>query len=165
MKGNKMKSRVALTLTLLTALVLLGTVRSASSHCEIPCGIYNDSMRYDMMNEDIATIEKSMNSIVELSSASDEKNYNQIVRWVNNKDEHADKLMEIVTQYFLTQRIKPTAPDAGEAYNDYVKHLTYFHEMLVYAMKCKQTLDKANVEKLKELVTASKELYFKEHQH
>ncbi|MBN1213775.1 MAG: superoxide dismutase [candidate division Zixibacteria bacterium] len=159
-----MKLRFVLILALMTAFMLLWPVSDARSHCEIPCGIYDDSMRYDMLNEHIATIEKSMNMITELSAAGD-KNYNQLVRWVVNKDDHADKFMEIVTQYFLTQRIKPTAVDAGNEYDDYVKHLTYFHEMLVYAMKCKQTVDKANINKLRELVGLSRDLYFKEHEH
>ena len=32
--------------------------------------------------------------------------YNQLVRWIMNKEEHANKIQEIVTQYFMTQRIK-----------------------------------------------------------
>ena len=159
-----MKFRTVFTLVLITVFMLMWPVSDARSHCEIPCGIYDDSMRYDMLSEHITTIEKSMNMITELSAAGD-KNYNQLVRWVVNKENHADKFMEIVTQYFLTQRVKPTALDSGEAYDDYVKHLTYFHEMLVYAMKCKQTVDKANVVKLRELVKDSGELYFKEHKH
>ena len=38
------------------------------SHCEIPCGIYDDAMRIRMMAEDIATIEKSMREIHELAA-------------------------------------------------------------------------------------------------
>ena len=159
-----MRLKNVLVLVLITVLGLLWPVSDARSHCEIPCGIYDDSMRYDMLSEHITTLEKSMNMITELSEAGD-KNYNQLVRWIVNKENHADQFMEIVTQYFLTQRIKPTATDAGEAYNDYVKHLTYFHEMLVYAMKCKQTVDKANIDKLRELVKTSRELYFKKHEH
>lgn len=140
---------------------LLATADPVKAHCEIPCGIYDDSMRYDMLVEHIATIEKSMNQIIELSTAAD-KNYNQLIRWVVNKEEHARQFMDIVTQYFLTQRIKPVAPDAGQAYKDYISHLAYFHEMLVYAMKCKQTVEKVNVDKLKELVALSRKLYFKE---
>ena len=91
--------------------LVLGAISSLSAHCEIPCGIYEDSTRFYLISEDIATIEKSMDQIVTLSAAGD-KNYNQIVRWVVNKEEHADKLMEIVTQYFMTQRIAPAATPA-----------------------------------------------------
>ena len=36
------------------------------AHCEIPCGIYGDDMRFEMMGEHIRTIEKSMNMIVSI---------------------------------------------------------------------------------------------------
>ena len=121
-------------------------------------------MRYVMLNEHITTMEKSMDQIIALSVEGD-KNYNQLVRWVVNKENHADKFMEIVTQYFLTQRIKPVTADAGETYDDYVNHLKLFHEMLVSAMKCKQTVDKTHIEKLKGLVGKSYALYFKGHKH
>jgi len=29
-------------------------------------------------------------------------NYNQIVRWVNNKEDHANKLQDIVSQHFCS---------------------------------------------------------------
>ena len=155
-----MKFRTIFRLAVIIAVVLTWSASDTRAHCEIPCGIYDDSMRFDMLSEHITTIEKSMNKITELSAAGD-KNYNQLVRWVVNKENHADQFMEIVTQYFLTQRIKPTAADTGEDYDSYVKQLTYFHEMLVYAMKCKQTVDKGHIEKLRQLVSNSRDLYFK----
>ena len=134
-------------------------VSIAGAHCEIPCGIYDDSTRYVLLLEDLTTIEKSMNSINELSGAEN-TNYNQLVRWIDNKEAHADKFMEIVTQYFLTQRIKPKMADEGAAYDKYVKMLKQFHQMLVYAMKCKQTTDLENVTKLRQLVEESRSTYF-----
>ena len=129
------------------------------SHCEIPCGIYDDEMRYNMLNEDIKTIEKSMTYIKDLSSHKN-KDYNQIVRWINNKEEHAIKFMEVVSQYFLTQRIKPVDAADKKNHEKYMEHLRLFHEMLIYAMKCKQTVDFANTAKLSELVAESRKLYF-----
>lgn len=131
---------------------------TAVAHCQIPCGIYDDSLRFVMLGEDITTIEKSMKSITELSAAAD-KDYNQIVRWVTNKDEHADKFMEIVTDYFMAQRIKP-APPTDSTYTLYVKKVTVLHQMLVTAMKCKQTTDLENVTRLRQLVAEFKDLYF-----
>ena len=37
------------------------------SHCQIPCGIYDDDMRFKMMEEHITTIEKSMKLISQIS--------------------------------------------------------------------------------------------------
>jgi len=118
------------------------------SHCEIPCGIYDDPMRLNMLAEHITTIEKSMKEIHALSAQGD-KNYNQLVRWIVNKDNHADYFSEIVTQYFMTQRIKPSEESDQKAYKEYINKLTLLHKMLVLAMKCKQTTDLKNVEQLK----------------
>jgi nickel superoxide dismutase len=158
-----MKARV---FPILATAILAMTVFSSPSrsHCEIPCGIYDDAMRYDMLSEHIKTIEKSMDMITTLS-AEGEKNYNQLIRWVVNKEEHATKFMDIVWQYFLNQRIKPIDTDTGAKYDDYITQLKLMHQMLIYAMKCKQTTDKANIEKLSELVGQSRKLYFKEHGH
>ena len=140
--------------------ILFGLPVLSQAHCEIPCGIYDDAARYDMLEEHIMTIEKSMTKITELS-AEGEKNYNQIVRWVMNKENHADQFMHVVTQYFMNQRLKPTATDTGENYDKYITQLKDMHEMLVNAMKCKQTTDKSHIEKLRELVSKSRELYFR----
>jgi nickel superoxide dismutase len=85
---------------------------------------------------------------------------NQIVRWVQNKEEHADELGHIVTYYFMTQRVKPTQKAKGKEYDEYVKKLTLLHKMLVYSMKAKQTTDVANVEKLKALLEEFRSVYF-----
>ena len=130
---------------------------SAFAHCEIPCGIYDDKVRVDLLKEHITTIEKSMNQIIELSKSGD-KNYNQLVRWVSNKEKHAEEFQYIVTQYFMTQRIKLPADDAGRS--AYVKKVTMLHEMLVFAMKCKQTTDVGNCSKLKTLVDNFATAYF-----
>ena len=137
-------------------LVQIWTV-SAFAHCEIPCGIYNDKVRVDLLKEHITTIEKSMNQINELSKAGD-KNYNQLIRWVSNKEKHAEEFQHIVTQYFMTQRIKLPQDDSGRS--AYVKKVTMLHEMLVLAMKCKQTTDVANCSKLKTLVDSFAGVYF-----
>ena len=145
-------------------LIVLAAPSITKAHCEIPCGIYHDELRFDLLDEHIETLTKSMNQINELSAAGD-KNYNQLVRWITNKDDHADKYMEIVTQYFMTQRIKPEDPSDSAKYNEYLQKVSLLHQMLVYAMKCKQTTDLANTAKLTELQEAFKKLYFKEHGH
>jgi len=140
--------------------VLAGLLASlAYSHCQVPCGIYDDQARFDMIAEHIATIEKSMNEIRKLSE-QDKPNMNQIVRWVQNKEEHADELGHIITYYFMTQRVNPTQKTEGEKYDEYVKKLTLLHEILVSSMKAKQTTELANVEKLKALSEEFHSVYF-----
>ena len=136
----------------------------SSAHCEIPCGIYGDSVRVALLYEHFETIEKSMNKINELSK-QDTPDYNQLVRWVNNKEEHAKKVQEIVSQYFLHQRIKPTSADNEDAYRKYLKQLELLHNVLVFAMKSKQTTDVAHVETMREKLHAFEHTYFDDHKH
>ena len=149
----------AVTISLISLLISLFSFSPAFPHCEIPCGIYGDETRFTMLEEDITTVEKSMKLIVELSKAG-EKNYNQLVRWIDNKEKHADLIQETVSQYFMTQRIKPAEENNQAEYKKYLKELTLLHEMLIYAMKAKQTTDLANVEKLRALVSSFKMSYF-----
>ncbi|TFG76941.1 MAG: superoxide dismutase [Thermodesulfobacteriales bacterium] len=151
--------RLILSSILLTLVFV--SFQKAQAHCQIPCGIYHDELRFEMIMEDIETIEKSMNQINEISQAED-KNYNQLVRWVNNKELHAQKIQDVVSEYFLAQRVKITASDDPK-YNDYVKSLELLHQMTVYAMKTKQTTDLENVEKLKTATKEYQKLYFKDH--
>jgi hypothetical protein len=100
-----------------------------------------------------------MNQINELSKESS-KNMNQLVRWVNNKDQHADELTEIVTYYFLSQRVKIVDPGKSGDFKIYQEKLTFLHKMMVFAMKCKQTTDVANTNRLSSLVTKFVDVYF-----
>jgi nickel superoxide dismutase len=139
-------------------------VSGAFAHCEIPCGIYGDRARIESLLEDCTTIEKSMTEIVRLGEEAP-VNYNQIVRWVTNKDDHANMVQDTVYQYFMSQRIKPVPESEDPAYKKYVKQVTLLHEMLVYAMKCKQTTDLANVEKLRTLISDFEAVYFEPEEH
>jgi nickel superoxide dismutase len=148
-------------LAVLLALVATSVFFSqlAMAHCEIPCGIYDDQMRIDMIKENITTIEKSMKQITALSAESP-VNYNQLVRWIGNKENHATELQEIVQQYFMTQRIKPAHDKDGKASAAYVEQLTLLHMMLVHAMKAKQTTDLEEVATLRTLTDQFSKAYF-----
>jgi nickel superoxide dismutase len=156
---------------LLTTLVGLGAVLAAATtalaHCQIPCGIYDDPARFTQLEEHVTTIEKSMTEIQKLSKEA-EPNWNQIVRWVMNKEDHADRLTEIVTYYFMAQRIKPAAPGDEAAMHKYVHELTLLHQMMLHAMKAKQTTDLEHCAALGELIKQFRASYLgeqAEHQH
>lgn len=136
----------------LTLIIIFTFAINVTAHCEIPCGIYDDAMRIKMIGEHITTIEKSMNQIKKIES---DKSYgfNQLIRWVMNKEEHANKLQNIVTQYFMTQRIKPDTENYG-------KKLEMLHQLLIYSMKCKQTTDLNTVKKLRTILKNFDKLYF-----
>ncbi len=139
----------------LTIMVLLGAVATTAvhAHCQVPCGIYDDEMRVKMMYEHVTTISKAMTQI------EAGQNANQTTRWVMNKEKHAEEIIEIVSDYFLAQRIK-------EGMDHYEDNLKTLHQIIVYSMKCKQTTDIKNAEKLKEAIHNLEHTYFGEkHQH
>lgn len=135
--------------------ILLLISTGALAHCEIPCGIYDDAMRIKMIGEHISTIEKSMGQIIDIEK-SEHHNSNQLIRWVMNKEDHANKLQEVVTQYFMTQRLKVGA-------KNYDQQLTLLHQMLIAAMKAKQTTDLSHIAELRKLVADFDKLYFAAH--
>lgn len=143
----------------LTAVLVLGVVAPnvAQAHCQVPCGIYNDHMRVMSMLEDAATIEKAAKLINELAGKQDAQSQNQLVRWVNTKEDHAQKTIETMSNYFLTQRVKTSQAD-------YSKRLQKHHAVILAAMKAKQ---KADVGVAQDLTKAIKALegYYPEHKH
>ncbi|NDV63465.1 hypothetical protein G0Q06_13450 [Puniceicoccales bacterium CK1056] len=139
MKVNK------LLLVLLAVFTL--SMNQLSAHCQVPCGIYGDDVVFGELTTDVATIEKAMKEIVRLGG-EESVNYNQLVRWVTNKEAHAQNIQDVMSAYFLAQRIKLEAKDtAPEKYTQLVE---LAHEITVLAMKCKQTTDLANAAKLSE---------------
>lgn len=152
-----MKSKFLLAIVLFFSFFISN--QNTYAHCEIPCGIYGDSLRVQEVYEHITTIEKSMREVERLSKEGD-KNYNQLVRWVMNKDDHANKLQDIVEQYFLHQRIKIKDPSESDAYDKYVSQLVLLHKMQVYAMKAKQTTDLKYIKMLNETWHTFEHSYF-----
>ena len=122
------------------------------THCQVPCGVYTDEMRFTMIEEDLRTIEKAMARIRDLSAA-DGPDHAAITRWTVTKEDHAGKIQDTVAVYFMTQRIKLDA-------DRYPEKIKVLHAMLISAMKCKQTLDPAHVARTRELAARFHDLYF-----
>ncbi len=131
--------------------------QAAYSHCQVPCGIYDDHARVKTMLEDAATARKAAGQIAELSGKKDPQSNNQLVRWVMNKEKHAQNIIATISDYFLTQRVKSKQ-------KDYVERLQKHHAIIVNAMKVKQNADVKYVEALE---TSIKEIlaYYPEHKH
>ncbi len=145
-------------LLLLLACCLLVPAAPLWAHCEIPCGIYGDEARFAALAEDLTTIEKSMQQIAELAGQSDAQSANQLARWVAAKEEHANRIQHVVSQYFMTQRLKEVE-EGDEARAAYTEKLVLLHQMLRGAMKCKQTVDVEEVEKMRTLLHEFKHAY------
>ena len=131
----------------------------ATAHCEVPCGIYDDPMRVTMLKEDATTIQKAVTSMGSLVKDSENAlAMNQFVRWTTVKDDAATNIQRIVSDYFLTQRVKAVpAGDPGHA--AYLDQLAKMHAILVAAMKCKQTADPVNVQVLIDSIDAIAPMY------
>ena len=126
----------------------------APTHCQVPCGIFDDPATVAAVNEACATIRKAMVQINELGAAMSAQNFNQMTRWVNTKEEHAGKIITLVSEYCLCQRVKPVgapgSPFTEE--KDYVDALTAHHKVMQAAMKAKQTVDVAQCDALEHAV-------------
>ncbi len=135
------------------------------AHCQIPCGIYDDHARYLGMLEDSKTVEKATSQIIVLSDNVGSKQtsqpmaheYNQLVRWIASKESHAEKVIATVTNYFLTQRVKPNQ-------ENYLGRLEKHHAVILAAMKVKQS---ASTAASRSLTVAIQDLasYYPKHEH
>ena len=74
----------------LLALALLLCATPTKSHCQVPCGIFDDSHRIAQLVEDVHTIEKAMKEFSRLQGivSTDKDNFlsqHQAIRWVATK--------------------------------------------------------------------------------
>ncbi len=137
---------------------LLAAPAPLLAHCEIPCGVYGDDARFAALEEDLTTIEKAMAQIAALADQTDAQSANQLARWVATKEDHANKIQRVVAQYFMTQRLKEVE-EGDEAMAAYTGKLVLLHKMLRGAMRCKQTVDLEQVEKMRALLHEFKHAY------
>ena len=148
--------------------ILLGTLAActlfclvipqrAMAHCQVPCGIYDDYARVQAMLEDAETVAKAMKMMAELAGKTDAQSQNQMVRWIMNKETHAQKVIETISDYFLTQRVKPEQ-------EDYAQRLAKHHAVILAAMKAKQNSDEKSAAALKASIEALA-TYYPEHKH
>lgn len=126
-----------------TFAALAGT---AAAHCQVPCGIYGDQRRFELMLEDEHTISKAQISLEELmSEGPTPQSVNQMVRWTTTKEDHAQRIQQTMLDYFLAQRIKSDS----ERYDQQLKTA---HKVIVAAMKAKQSADKATAKDLEDAI-------------
>ena len=149
------KTTIVISAVIFSAILSTLAPQKAGAHCQLPCGIYSDNVRIVMMQEDVETLEKSVHMMADLIGKRDVQSRNQFTRWVMNKEKHAQNIIETISNYFLTQRVKPSQ-------DDYVERLKAHHAVIVNAMKVKQNSDKKHVETLKESVAALLKYYPKE---
>ena len=124
---------------------------TARAHCQVPCGIYDDAARITQLREDAATIAKAIMKIRELAAKHDPNAFNQATRWTATKDEHASRIIATVSEYFLTQKVKPAAA-GSDAREQYLAKLGDHHAVMVAAMKTKQQVNAQTVTALEKAI-------------
>ena len=116
--------------TILLALTPLTS--SLSAHCQMPCGIYNDQMVYDEVNQFYLTVFKAVKALENNKFQTDEDR-NQYVRWVMTKERLCNEIATLLTTYFFQQKIMPIDDN-----RDMVNSL---HQLLFQLVAIKQNVD------------------------
>ena len=133
-------------------------LRLRGGHCQVPCGIFDDPAMIAEIKQHAATIRKSMEQSKDLHAtlSSDILAMNQMVRWINTKEDHCSKIITTVSEYCLCQRVKK---DVFKSDEDYVKALKSHHAVMQCAMKAKQTMDPAACDALDHAIADMAKMY------
>ncbi len=116
----------------LCALLSLSTI-DLKAHCQMPCGIYHDDMVYDQLDQFVETVYKGI-SVMNESHFTTPKERNEFCRWVTEKENSCNEAANLITVYFLQQKIKPDEEDT-------VKRLKSAHKLLFLLVGIKQNSD------------------------
>ena len=111
---------------------------SLTAHCQMPCGIYHDEMVFNQVDQYIETMYKGITELKN-SKFSNSVERNNFIRWVTLKESASDEMANLITQYFLQQKIKPGEPDTA-------KRLVSAHKMLFELTAIKQNVDLKMIE-------------------
>merc|ERR1712216_218332 len=137
-------------------------LRLRGGHCQVPCGIFDDPKLVAELKEAVATITKATAQVNEIfGAAMNAQSFNQATRWVNTKEEHCAKIITLIGEYCLCQRVKPVgapgSPFTEE--EDFMNALKAHHAVMVAAMKAKQTVDVAQCDALEHAVGDFSKMY------
>ncbi len=140
------------------------SLRLLGGHCQVPCGIFDDPKTVAEVKEACATIRKAMVQINELAKAGSAQAFNQMTRWVMTKEEHCKNIITTISEYCLCQRVK--SPSAAKSpfktQKDYIDALLAHHNVMVAAMKAKQTVDIKGADALEHAVGDWSKMYLPE---
>jgi hypothetical protein len=134
-------------------------LRLRGGHCQVPCGIFDDPAMVAELKEAAATIRKAVAQASELHASavsSDLLAMNQMVRWINVKEEHADRIIHKVGSYCLCQRVKK---EVFKTPGEYAEALQSHHAVMQAAMKTKQAVDPAACDALDAALAEMAKMY------
>lgn len=104
-----------------------------NAHCQMPCGIYHDDMVFDQIDQYVETVVKGI-TVLEDSKFKTIRERNEFIRWVMEKEKSSNDVAELITTFFLQQKIKPGEEDTPE-------RLASAHRLLFLLVKIKQNAD------------------------
>uniref|UniRef100_A0A7S2LQS2 Ubiquitin-like domain-containing protein n=1 Tax=Skeletonema marinoi TaxID=267567 RepID=A0A7S2LQS2_9STRA len=138
-------------------------LRLRGGHCQVPCGIFDAPAIVAEIKQAAETIRKAMVQSNELhaglAAESSAQSLNQMMRWVMTKEEHAKKIISLVSEYCLCQRVKKEVFSCDK---DYVDALKAHHAVMQAAMKAKQSVDTAAADALDHAIGDFAKMYIKE---
>jgi small subunit ribosomal protein S27Ae len=133
-------------------------LRLRGGHCQVPCGIFDDPAIVAHLRQDASTIRKAMVQGNELHATVGDNilAMNQLIRWINTKEEHCKHIITTVSEYCLCQRVKKEVFKSDE---DYVEALKAHHAVMQCAMKAKQGMDVAACDALDSAIDTFAKMY------
>jgi nickel superoxide dismutase len=160
MKNSLMPLATLLILTLAATLFLsVNATQEADAHCQVPCGVYDDGARIAQLTEDALTIKKACDFVNAFTEGEvTAVGINQVGRWVQTKEDHASHIISVVSEYFLTQKVKTKAKGTAQ-YAAYLDSLAKHHAVMVAAMKTKQQVSSDAVHNLEHAIADLGKLY------
>mmetsp|Transcript_14159 Transcript_14159/g.20915 ORF Transcript_14159/g.20915 Transcript_14159/m.20915 type:complete len:190 (+) Transcript_14159:39-608(+) len=131
------------------------------SHCQVPCGIFDDPATVGQLKEACVTIRKAIvqSKILHGNAvAGNTLSMNQLFRWIMTKEEHANEIIQLVSEYMLCQRVKrPEFKTEAE----YLEALKMHHVVMQAAMKTKQSMDEESCDALEKAIADLAKMYTK----
>jgi hypothetical protein len=124
-------------------------------------GIFDDPAIVAEIKQCVATIKKACVQFSELHASANTSavEMNQMIRWTLTKEEHAKKIITIVSEYCLCQRVKK---EVFASEKDYTDALMAHHAVMSCAMKAKQSVEESVVAKLEHAVNDFAKMYTSE---
>jgi len=137
-------------------------LRLRGGHCQVPCGIFDDPKLVAELKEACATIKKAQIQVTELfAQPMSAQTFNQATRWVNTKEEHCGKIITLMAEYCLCQRVKPVGAPGSPftCESDYMDALKAHHVVMTAAMKAKQSSDPTAADSLEHAISDVSKMY------
>merc|ERR1712060_869182 len=125
-------------------------------------GIFDDPKLVAELKEACATITKAIVQVNDIFGYNmTPQSFNQATRWINTKEEHCGKIIALVAEYCLCQRVKPVGAPGSPFTNeeDFTNALKAHHIVMQCAMKAKQSSDPAAAAALDSAVDDMAKMY------